>query len=392
MATMIGRGGGAGSSLRASKATARLGCVWSAPPFLAVSSSNPWAAEMNATVTMTPAKMALIMRGVANLRLTRYLDISATTALLYDFADTFGREQRLFWHGPWSWLRFLFFLNRYSAIFVQLFNTSSLMSSPSKEVRKFAIGFLLWTGVGEIFIVQAILCIRLNAMYDRQRTIVHSLLALFISTCTGTIATLAYQVARLHVSGKVTNSPPSSEVTACFVPVKVQDFALVSVPILTFDLVAVLLAMYKAYYHMTTKIAVNVSLKENVHVSAHVQPAWTGPRLLRVLIRDSMIYFIIICSVYILNILIWRLEETSLSLVATGWSLTLLSVAGSRMLLNLREAREGDAEHQLPLPVAPENFEFNDLHLSLRSPGLAYHQPETSETALLSSLSPRPSM
>lgn len=229
-------------------------------------------------------------------------------------------------------------------------------------------------------------------MYDRQRTIVLSLLALFISTCTGTIATLAYQVLRLHVFRKVTNAPPSSGVIACFVPVKVQDFALVSIPILTYDFVAVVLAIHKAYRHMTTKIAVNVSLKENVHVSAHVQPAWTGPRLLRVLIRDSMIYFITICSVYILNILIWRLEETSLSLVATGWSLTLLSVAGSRMLLNLREAREDDADHLLPLPVAPENFEFNDLHLSLRSPGLAYHQPETSETALLNSLSPRPSM
>ncbi|KZW03179.1 hypothetical protein EXIGLDRAFT_759062 [Exidia glandulosa HHB12029] len=82
---------------------------------------------MNSTLTPEVIKARVIL-GVQYLTLTRYLDLSATVALLWDFADTFGRERRHFWGGRWSWLRILFFLNRYFAIVIQLFNTSTMFS------------------------------------------------------------------------------------------------------------------------------------------------------------------------------------------------------------------------------------------------------------------------
>lgn len=288
------------------------------------------------------SSLPTILIGYRSLALTRYLDLSATLALLLDYCDTFGSEYRHFWGGRPSILHLLFFLNRYFAILVQLFNTSTFFRSHvSKRFCQIAlVGFLPWSGVISIFVVQAILCFRLHAMYSQSRRMLVFLVAFLSSTCAGTVTALAVQITRLHLFHKATNMPPKTQLNVCFVPANVQSFVFVAIPVILFDVVAFLLAANKAYKHFTAKIRVNFSVKDNVQVAAFVQPAWDGPRLLRILVRDSIIYFVMICTVYVINALIWRFQPTALSIVAAGWSLTLLSVAGNRMLLGLKEARD----------------------------------------------------
>ncbi|KZW03180.1 hypothetical protein EXIGLDRAFT_828558 [Exidia glandulosa HHB12029] len=214
-------------------------------------------------------------------------------------------------------------------------------------------------GIAEIFVVQVILCFRLHAMYGQTRRMLVFLTALLFSTCVGTVVALAVQLSKPGLFGAVTNSPPGQDnIVVCFVPVKVQSFALVAIPVIAFDTIAF------AYMHLTTKIKVNISVRDNVHVSALVQPAWHGPRLLRILVRDSMLYFVMICAVYVVNALIWRYQPTASSLVATGWSLTLLSVAGNRMLLSLREAREEDLARPPTLQTSPESVDDAGLQMA----------------------------
>jgi len=318
---------------------------------------------MNATIT--PATVAIIVKGRESLELTRYLDLSASVALIFDYLVTFEEERRHFWTGKWSWPRVLFFLNRYFAIIVQLFDTSSILfPAASDSFCKFAlIGFLPWTGMIQIFIVQAILGFRLHAMYGKSKRILVILATLYISTSLAAIGVLGHQLVTVKAAEHVTKHPMFAGVDVCITFISVKNFWTFGVPVAIFDAVAFCLASYKAYGLWTGNMLVSVKVSEDVHVTGSVRPKLSGPRLMRILVNQSLSYFCLISAVYAVNIFIWRLETTTLSLIATGWSLSALSIAGNRMLLSIREVRAEDSEPraQTIMVAGDEYFEFSHL-------------------------------
>jgi len=229
------------------------------------------------------------------------------------------------------------------------------------------VGFLPWTGIVEVFVVQAILCFRLHALYGRSRRVLFGLVTLFACTSIATIAALAHEIIVVNALGQTTNAPPLANLVTCTSFASVKNFYVIAIPVLTFDGTAFAMAAYKAYVHFTDKSSVNVDVKDGVNISGRVKWRWSGSRLLNILVRDSILYFILISTIYIANVLIWRFGPSTLSIVATGWSLALLSIAGNRMLLSIRKARNTvDLNHPPTITsVGEDYFEFANIGAGL---------------------------
>jgi len=211
--------------------------------------------------------------------------------------------------------------------------------------------------------VQAILGFRLHAMYGKSKRMLVFLAAVYTSTSIAAIGVLGHQLVAVGAAEHVTKHPMFAGLDVCISFISVKDFWTFGVPVAVFDAVAFCLASYKAYGLWTGNMLVNVKVSEDVHVTGSVRPKLSGPRLMRILVNQSLLYFCLISAVYAVNIFIWRLETTTLSLIATGWSLTALSIAGNRMLLSIREARAEDSEPraQTIMAVGDEYFEFSHL-------------------------------
>jgi len=92
------------------------------------------------------------------------------------------------------------------------------------------------------------------------------------------------------------------------------------VPLIVFDGIACLLVLWKAYVHV-------------IRGSTRLPFA---SRLVAVIARDSLYYFVVGFIVYLGNSMIWRYGSPELGGLGVGLGVALLSVLGNRMLLNLR--------------------------------------------------------
>ncbi|KAJ6595598.1 hypothetical protein DFH09DRAFT_143501 [Mycena vulgaris] len=89
-----------------------------------------------------------------------------------------------------------------------------------------------------------------------------------------------------------------------------------------FDMIILLLVARKAYVHYQTLPG----------------KSWSHARLMAVLMRDSVIYFLCNVIVFLATTLLWRYGPQGLATVANSWSLVVPSTSASRLLLNMRIA------------------------------------------------------
>ncbi|ELU44780.1 hypothetical protein AG1IA_01209 [Rhizoctonia solani AG-1 IA] len=87
------------------------------------------------------------------------------------------------------------------------------------------------------------------------------------------------------------------------------------------------LALFKAYQHVSRKQG--------------IRPGWSGPRILSVLVRDSIMYFAVIFVTYIINLVSWSTGGSGIYQLAIALAIALRASMGSRLLLNVREAYYG---------------------------------------------------
>ncbi|KAF8993604.1 hypothetical protein BDQ17DRAFT_128569 [Cyathus striatus] len=66
----------------------------------------------------------------------------------------------------------------------------------------------------------------------------------------------------------------------------------------------------------------------------------SGRLLVGILIRDSVLYFLVICVTYLSCLLVWISSPISLLEVPIGFSVAMSCVLGNRIVLNVREVNE----------------------------------------------------
>ncbi|KAJ6478543.1 hypothetical protein C8R47DRAFT_1138733 [Mycena vitilis] len=267
---------------------------------------------------------------VFNLYLTRAFQCAATALIAHDYLLTLDREIAFFWYTPtgrWTLARYLFFLNRYFPLFAISLNTWALLSTEITEHFCYVwVHFLVISfGAVEIFVIQLILITRIYAMYSRNKTLLWVLCILFVLCAAAAVTTAA-----IAVSGSPSTNEPLPGVIICASLIPPKNIWSFWIPILVFESILFLLAVNKSIRHVY-KNPLGETLTTN---------------FLRIILRDSVVYYFAILVAYMINALIWRFGAPSLLDVFHGMALSFVSMAGGRMLMNLRERGEIEEKTQ----------------------------------------------
>jgi len=203
-----------------------------------------------------------------------------------------------------------------------------------------------WIGLTSSWSVEVILQLRIYALYDRSRKIAVLLLSAFLLQMGCLIALLLFGSLDILVVSESVGY--LSRCRAMSVPPLLW---LLWVVFLVFECLLCFLAILKAYQRVKTEGKIPFS-------SGGLQD---------ILLRDSVLYYILIMLVYTANIVLWVRQLPDSLDVMTGYAVAFPCVMGSRLMINVRSVHWNPLMHTIPSP--------SDISL---------HVPDTNTTPELS--------
>ncbi|GJE93506.1 hypothetical protein PsYK624_096650 [Phanerochaete sordida] len=150
-------------------------------------------------------------------RLSNYFDMISCTLAVYDLILTFDREVALVWQSPWSIIKALFLLTRYSTfIDIIIVIWQFLRPHISEKECQFVYESTGWLLLSGIFIAEVILMIRTWAVYQQRRAIAIGLAIWTIVTWVPNMASLGIFLKSLRY-GPVPQAERDVPGSGCFV-------------------------------------------------------------------------------------------------------------------------------------------------------------------------------
>ncbi|KAF9542668.1 hypothetical protein CPC08DRAFT_716913 [Agrocybe pediades] len=220
---------------------------------------------------------------------SRYAHLSAGVIILYDHVITLDQEVSLVWQEPLSLGKILFLSNRYCAFFTTMYVFYSVMSPPN--LKSFCTQVYRWQGWTSIVITilaQAILQLRIYALYSKNKRILIAMSILFIVSVSASALITSEILSRL--TGVLYPIPPLGQF--CLQNrVKLRIYYTFWIPAMAFDVFLSVLTISKSF-----------KLRKSLATSVFCQ---TGEKLVDVFFRDSAIYFVVITATYITCMLVW---------------------------------------------------------------------------------------
>ncbi|KAF8879473.1 hypothetical protein BD779DRAFT_1628048 [Infundibulicybe gibba] len=279
--------------------------------------------------------------------INRYSVISALAMYIWDFCITIQDEVEYFWKSPWSLIKILYLLNRYFKIPSFVLAVYVVMHNGSEKTMCSVVGIAAAvTSALGLLIVQAILQVRLYALYRRSDlpclVFIQWLTKCitnpdkFVSAVVGVL--YGIQVAAVFVligfimNHGIVNYPESQDVLPTFLqscevaPVPSYFYAL-GIPYIIFDLTIFVLAASR-------------SLQDYLSLPAGIR---SGKRLIGIMLRDSIIVFVITFLFNVANTLTWEYAPHDLYGVIIYWVPLVPTVVANRMLVNLKESHSSGA-------------------------------------------------
>ncbi|KAG9221696.1 hypothetical protein CCMSSC00406_0005609 [Pleurotus cornucopiae] len=167
--------------------------------------------------------------------------------------------------------------------------------------------------------VQLILAFRVYGLYNRAKWVIGFFAVLLLAA----IATQLYIVIKLSPKG-TPMALPFLHIIACQpTPGAVSHLYLGPITTICPDIAAFLL----------------VSLRGMSHLRVQKAAGFRGSTLIRLLVRDSILYFFMIMMVYTVIIISYVKFSVIESFITFGYGFSVMSIAASRMLINLRKHR-----------------------------------------------------
>jgi len=286
--------------------------------------------------------MSVLLSSVAA---TKYATVASATFLVWDMALTLDVEISRVWHVKQTLGTTLFFLNRYIPPLLFAFDLASqFMASPSIQFCKnYEITSTILDLVS-IAVIECVLVMRTHALYQNK-----VLLSLLASLC---IASMAVMLTCFLIVFKYETFIPASTIgfrgclSGCTSSLCQPLLIAFWVPFFLFETLVFVLTLWKSY--KSFKIL-----------------RLTGSRnIIKILVRDGVMYYVVIMSVSICNFLIWILDPFA-SYLAVGLMKSLQATICSRLLLNLR----GILETKVPTRSQFEVDYPNSLLLDDMGPG-----------------------
>ncbi|KAF5336373.1 hypothetical protein D9611_006713 [Ephemerocybe angulata] len=265
------------------------------------------------------ATLLKILEGYRHVELTRYTQLAATSIIIFDHLLTFDGEVEHIWNASWSAGKVVYLINRYYTLASVVMNTYGFYRV--HLTNEFCLHFLRWqgwTGLVSCLISEVILQMRIYAMYSLDRKVLAFMTISFAASIAisgwimGTTLIKMTPLA-VHVPGGMFCMPVGIS----------SHFYTLWIPMLLFELLLCTLALARGFSTFVS----NGSLIR------------TGQRLVVVLFRDSVIYFVVICATYMTCLLLWLLAPVTLLEVPITFTVAVSCVLGNRIILNVRELR-----------------------------------------------------
>ncbi|KAI5115406.1 hypothetical protein M0805_006750 [Coniferiporia weirii] len=258
----------------------------------------------NETDIISPGDLAY---EVYNNQVQLFVRVSATMLLAYDIVITMDKEVKYFWKTPFTPISFLYFLNRYVGLLEVLV-----------EIR---CDFLSWfgqiSGWISILAIDAILLIRVIALYGRSQKLTLCLSFLFVAEAS--VMLWLFVRIRLSIRTTLIRSGGASECEAS-TDIPQLFLALYWLPSTVFGLVLLVLSVRKGAELWRERAGLK------------------GFRLMHVLVRDQVVYFILVLACGVVIAILIYVNEGLVSAWSVFTNATAPCILGSRILVNLREA------------------------------------------------------
>ncbi|PPR05320.1 hypothetical protein CVT26_011579, partial [Gymnopilus dilepis] len=202
-----------------------------------------------------------------------------------------------------------------------------------------------WTGLVGCMLAEGILQIRIYALYSLNKWILVLLIACFVgSTATSAwIAATFLQAQSFRAKIAVSHYGTFLALAVTIpggkfcVPFGISPhFYTYWIPMLAFETLLCVLAVFRGFQAFRS----NGSLFQR------------GRQLVGILVRDSLMYFFVICVTYLTCLLFWTMAPTTLLEVPVGFTVAMSCVVASRVVLNVRQVSR-DVDSNLPTSQIP---------------------------------------
>jgi len=258
----------------------------------------------------------------------------------------------MIWTLRWRLPKFLFLINRYIVPPMLLMNAIVEATYPLlQSFCNFMVHWQPWTAVIAITTVELVLIVRVSALYERNKIILRSLIVLFTCEIIAVIINTSFLV-------KGTAAVLGYEFLPSCSGTSPSDTYSFWVPFAAFEGIMMSLTIYKMIRHRNDLV---------------------NPTM-RLLARDSSIYFIIMFASLLVNVMMFR-YDTVLPDVAMIPSSCIACIAVSRMMMNIRSLASNDPRDAETIPLgsvkfhtSPSSAEEADLEMSRVYPRSEYSQ------------------
>uniref|UniRef100_A0A0W0GAI3 DUF6533 domain-containing protein n=1 Tax=Moniliophthora roreri TaxID=221103 RepID=A0A0W0GAI3_MONRR len=283
---------------------------------------------------------------VGQLRLVNYIRAASLALLAYDISIMFGLEFQYIWRAKWSLPKLLYLLARYYAfIFLALeFSVNTHLDLPlNVNIMKFLfylttgnwltqfqfcqayLGFYTIASIVAGTIVNAILTLRLNALYGNKKIVLIWLLAILIFDFIAEL-TISIVIA-IHIQKTTYVVPLGIPLTGCFASAPTILTLIAWVPRLVASTIFFLMTLFK----MFTSLA---NTQQTTLQSLRLQTKFSP--LFVCFYTDGAIYYVVIASMVLVCAVTAVTLDGPLVIVATPALHAGYSLAVSRLIINLR--------------------------------------------------------
>ncbi|EIW57032.1 uncharacterized protein TRAVEDRAFT_30265 [Trametes versicolor FP-101664 SS1] len=256
-----------------------------------------------------------------NARDLSYSEVACVTVLTWDVLVMLSEEVELIWKRAWTPAKTMYLIARYIPWLVQLallsinVNGSTGLEFTDRQCAAWQVvqGVLLQVIVTT---VDVILITRVYALYSRSRVLLGILGSLFVAELTFLCYVLAVVTPRLTYDDEcyVTSSPAIFQYYWCASSPPVP-FSIVS---LLFETILFALTMFR--------------------FCEAVRQGWGRGPVLQQFVSDGTWAYALVFATMLVNMMLYKYVRSTLTGICYTWLLVVLSLAGSRLVLNPRRA------------------------------------------------------
>jgi len=264
--------------------------------------------------------------------------LAAMAVMVYDHAISFDLEIEYIWKlkSPWRLPEYLFLINRYAVPAMLIFDCT-VFATPriSDSFCVFFERWQMWPNLLSLATVEYLLLLRVSALFSETPIIGRILQVLFAAEC----AALTGTVICVHLS-TITVVHTLGLLPGCIAFLSAYDLLYgLSLGPLIFETIILTLSIYRVVDLMAGNRRCNATL--------------------RVLARDSLLYFLVIFVALLVSVIMLKVSTGALGTLMVGPSNAISCVATGRMLLNMRQRQvpldeDDEPEHGLTMTT------FND--------------------------------